>query len=148
MRVIDGARRCSTGYGNDNQAPVAGRIHGPDTEDHVVLGYGQGHGDGAACRLRSDFLRILPVGRSGLAPQNFVVGHRSRSGFPAQSRAVFELLGIDRDLRRFARRGRQSGQNRGIEPGNLCHVVEIYKLQHVAEHRSFEPGAGRTTFWC
>lgn len=69
-------------------------VDGPDAEENVVFG----NGDGEASDV-SDGEGVLPQRGGGVAPDNFVAGEVGLDvGFPFQSCVVGEPLGFDFDV--------------------------------------------------
>src|SRR6202790_2742173 len=122
------------GLRHDHKSAVAGGVNGAYAEDNIVFGGGNGDVDGGASGRRRNGLRVLPVEGNRVAPKEFVVVHFAGGSVPVEGCAVIQLAVVDGYLGWLAGRRRQGGERGGVEPGNLCHVAEVYKFDQVAKN--------------
>src|SRR5271157_2877112 len=109
------------------QTAISSGIEGTYCKDYIVLRDRQ-----SRTRDITDPLRVLPVGRRGVAPQHFVAGRQSAGGrIPSYSGIVLQLLRQQAHVCRRRRRQCQRSQGGRVQPGHVGGVVEIYKLRQV-----------------
>src|SRR3984885_1182239 len=120
---------------------MPGRIHRAHAEDNIVPGDGNGDRMKLAsilsfCGSIAEFhagSKVLPVGSSGLAPNDLVSGSRRRAGGRSPGQGGVAIVNSDRHkhILRCTRRGGEGGKRGRVEASNVGSVGRVDEVDEI-----------------